>query len=273
MFVKMKYRIVEIKEKIMNMFLALAFLFFIGSMGGWVLELFYRKAISKGKWINPGFLVGPYLPLYGFGLCTFYLFSHIQLPGPIVILIMTVVVTLIEYIAGIIFIKGMGVKLWDYSNNWGNINGLICPLYTLIWATLGTIYYYLINPSMHGVVNWLENNLAFSFVIGFFFGIITIDLVYSTQLVVKIRKFAKEKDLIVKYEEFKASIFDYAARNKEKYSFVFAISNNVKKIEEYINEYKEAQLERASEIKKTINVFINDKVKTKSKKITNSKKS
>ena len=250
----------------MNVFLALAFLFFIGSIGGWVLELFYRKTISKGKWINPGFLVGPYLPLYGFGLCTFYMFSHIQLPGPLVILIMTAIVTLIEYIAGIIFIKGMGVKLWDYSNNWGNINGLICPLYILIWGILGTIYYYLVNPSIIGVVEWLGNNLAFSFVIGFFFGIITIDLVYSTQIIVKIRKFAKEKDLIVKYEEFKTSIFDYAEKNKEKYSFVFAISNNVKKIEEYLNEYKRIQKQRANEIKKTVNGFIEQKVKPKTKK-------
>lgn len=182
----------------MNVFLALAFLFFIGSIGGWILELFYRKIISKGKWINPGFLVGPYLPLYGFGICTFYLMSKIELPPPTVILIMTGTVTLIEYVAGIIFIKWMGVKLWDYSNEWGNIDGLICPLYTLIWGILATTYFYLINPSILGVVSWLENNLAFSFVIGFFFGIITIDLVYSTQLVVKIRKFAKEKDLIVK---------------------------------------------------------------------------
>lgn len=257
----------------MNMFLALAFLFFIGSIGGWILELFYRKIISKGKWINPGFLVGPYLPLYGFGLCTFYLISKIQLPGPIVILIMTGTVTLIEYIAGIIFIKGMEVKLWDYSNEWGNIDGLICPLYTLIWGILGTIYYYFVNPSILGVVSWLENNLAFSFVIGFFFGIITIDLVYSTQLVVKIRKFAKEKDLIVKYEEFKASVFEQVEKNKEKYSFVFAISNNVKKIEEYLTEYKNTQIERTNEIKKTINLFIKDNVKTKIKKMQPTRKS
>ena len=50
----------------MNIFLILTFLFFIGSIGGWILELFFRKIASRGKWINPGFLVGPYLPLYGF---------------------------------------------------------------------------------------------------------------------------------------------------------------------------------------------------------------
>lgn len=48
----------------MNLFLKLAYLFFIGSVLGWVLELFYRRFISganpERKWINPGFCVGPY---------------------------------------------------------------------------------------------------------------------------------------------------------------------------------------------------------------------
>ena len=120
--------------------------------------------------------------------------------------VMMVTVTAIEYIAGIIFIKGMGVKLWDYSNNFGNIDGLICPLYMIIWGILGAIYYYFINPYILGSISWFENNVAFSFFIGIFFGIIIIDTVYSTQLVVKVRKFAREKGLIVMYEEFKASI-------------------------------------------------------------------
>ncbi len=253
----------------MNLFLTLAFLFFIGSVLGWILELFFRRFISNKAWINPGFLVGPYLPLYGFGLCTFYLLSQIQLNGILTIIIMALTVTLIEYIAGIIFIKGMGVKLWDYSDRLGNIDGLICPLYTLLWAILAALYYYIANPYIINSLDWLENNLAFSFVIGLFFGIFIIDFAYSTQLVVKIRKFAKEKDLIVKYEEFKSTIFEQAKKNKEKYSFIFAISNNMKKIEEHLNEYKTMQLERTNDIKRSIHLFIRDKVKQKNKKVKN----
>ena len=256
----------------MNLFLSLTFLFFIGSVFGWVLELFFRRIISKNKeWINPGFLVGPYLPLYGFGVCIFYLLSQIQINPILLIILMGIAVTIIEYIAGIIFIKGMGIKLWDYSNEWGNIDGLICPLYTLIWTLLAAIYYYFINPYLIDALYWLEDNLAFSFFIGFFFGIITIDVAYSTQLVVKIRKFAREKDLIVKYEELKSSIFEQAMKKKEKYSFIFAISNNMKKIEEHLNEYTKAQLARTNEIKNTIHLFIRDKVKPKNKRIKPSK--
>ena len=44
----------------MSFALTLAFLFFIGSLFGWFLELFYRNLCKPRKpgqkWINPGFL-------------------------------------------------------------------------------------------------------------------------------------------------------------------------------------------------------------------------
>lgn len=52
----------------MSLFLKYLFLFFIGSTLGWIVELFFRRIAHK-KWVNPGFLIGPYLPIYGFGLC------------------------------------------------------------------------------------------------------------------------------------------------------------------------------------------------------------
>ena len=65
----------------MNMFLTLAYLFFIGSTLGWVAELLYRRFLSganpERKWINPGFCVGPYVPLYGFGLCILFVLAAI----------------------------------------------------------------------------------------------------------------------------------------------------------------------------------------------------
>ena len=110
----------------MNILLVLAFLFYIGSMLGWVLELFFRRLISKTvKWINPGLIVGPYLPLYGFGLCILFLMASGEAYFPpipdylkklLLFILMAVMMTAIEYIAGIIFIKHMKVELWNYNN-------------------------------------------------------------------------------------------------------------------------------------------------------------
>ena len=71
----------------MNLFLTIAFLFFIGSMAGWVIEVVFRRFFSSAnperKWINPGFLSGPYLPLYGFSLCVLFLLSLLEQYIPI----------------------------------------------------------------------------------------------------------------------------------------------------------------------------------------------
>lgn len=255
----------------MNIFVALLFLFALGSIIGWVIELFYRRLISANEWINPGFLVGPYVPLYGFGICIFYLLSNIPINGILDIITMALTVTLVEYVGGIIFIKGMGIKLWDYSERWGNINGLICPLYTLLWGILGAIYYYFAHTYIVMLLEWLDGNSTFLFILGFFYGVFAVDFAYSSQLLVKVRRFAKEKNLVVKYEELKDTIFNQAKLNKEKYSFLFAMSNNVKKIEEHINTYIDAQAERTQELKRNMNFFIKNKVKPKNKKLKGKK--
>ena len=115
----------------MGLFLTLAYLFFIGSVLGWVLELLYRNlSHPHEKWINPGFCTGPYVPLYGFGLCTLFLLATLgsrhPLPNPfwnhvMIVVLMTIAMTAIEYVAGILCLKVFKVRLWDYSNLWGNV--------------------------------------------------------------------------------------------------------------------------------------------------------
>ena len=48
--------------------IVILFMFLIGAIIGYGLEVFYRRFFSAKKWVNPGFMKGPYLPLYGFGL-------------------------------------------------------------------------------------------------------------------------------------------------------------------------------------------------------------
>ena len=144
----------------MNVFLTLACLFFIGSVTGWVIELLFRNIVHHNKkWVNPGFCTGPYLPIYGFGLCTLYLLANLEQYGwitdpvwnKIVLFIaMAIGMTLIEYIAGLFCLKYFKVMLWDYSNLWGNIQGLICPLFSFFWALLGAVYYFFVHPYVLG---------------------------------------------------------------------------------------------------------------------------
>lgn len=216
----------------MGVFLTLAFLFFIGSVAGWGIEVVFRRFCSSSnpehKWINPGFCTGPYLPLYGFGLCMLFLIA--RLGGTIqfasafwskaaVFLTMAVAMTAIEYVAGFMCLKLAKVRLWDYTGLWGNIQGIICPLFSFFWAILGAIYYFFIDPYIMGALMWLSNNLAFSFVIGLFFGVFLIDVAHSAQLVAKLKHFADENKVIVRYEAIKSEIRRRHDQTRKKYNF------------------------------------------------------
>ena len=212
----------------MNAFLTLAFLFFIGSVLGWVLELFYRTFISTSNpehhWINPGFCTGPYLPIYGSGLCVLYLLASIEGRLPwmnklVMFLLMAVAMTGIEYIAGLCCLKIMKVRLWDYRNRWGNIQGIICPLFSLFWTICGALYYFLVHPHILNALDWLSRNLAFSFFIGMFYGVFIIDLIHSANLVAKLKTFANENDVVVRYEALKLQIRQAEDRARHKYHF------------------------------------------------------
>ena len=232
----------------MNIFLTLAYLFFIGSVLGWVLELLYRNITQRPeKLVYPGFCSGPYLPIYGFGLCVLYLLASLEkfnlLSSPfwnkvMLFVSMAIGMTLIEYIAGVFCLKFLKVRLWDYSDLWGNIQGIICPQFSFFWAILGALYYFLIHPYILDGLNWLANNLAFSFFIGMFFGIFIIDVVHSAQLVVKLKAFAEDNDVIVKFEALKAHIRTARMETSQKYHF-FRPFRAERPLGEYLKEMQE----------------------------------
>lgn len=213
----------------MSMMLTLAFLFFVGSVLGWVLELLFRNLTQHpDKIVNPGFCTGPYLPIYGFGLCALYLLASLEqyslIPDPfwnkvMLFAAMAVGMTLIEYLAGVFCLKYLKVRLWDYSDLWGNVQGIICPLFSFFWAILGAMYYFLIHPHILEGLNWLANNLAFSFFIGVFYGVFAIDVIHSAKLVVKLKAFAEDNDVIVIYEALKTHIRQRREKIALKYHF------------------------------------------------------
>ena len=192
----------------MNYVVIISTLFVIGSLGGWVIELFFRRFVSQKKWMNPGFLTGPYLPIYGFGVLVLYAVSNIPLGIDghiwdviIRIIIIGVGMSLIEFIAGLIFIKGLGIKLWDYSSRKGNIMGIICPSFSIIWLIIGSLYYFSLNTVLVQGITWIAENLIYTYFIGAVIGAMIVDFAYSIHLATKLKVFNEYRAL--RFEEFK----------------------------------------------------------------------
>ena len=220
--------------------LTLLFMFIVGCMLGYVLEVFFRRFVSAKKWVNPGFMTGPWLPLYGFGLVVMFVFSYLVLSfmpesmrfyNPtgglfglsyqsgatvydlIPISIMGVSMVLLEFIAGLIFVKGFKVRLWDYTNMKGNIMGIICPLFSLIWFMVAIIFYYGLNPFAYMAFeesfdymfgNTTSGSVAhfgFIFAMGIVYGIFLVDFIKSIGLFNKVSKIAKSSGIVARYEK------------------------------------------------------------------------
>ncbi len=227
----------------MNLFLKYVFLFFLGACFGWILELFFRR-IVHGKWVNPGFLSGPYLPIYGFGVVfmTIIITVFKNLSPFLIIIMMGITMTLIELVGGLMLLK-QGLMLWDYSDRFLNYKGIICPLFSLLWTVLCALYYFFINSYIDKSLIWFSNNLAFSFVLGFLFCLIIIDYIYSNHTISKIRAFAKDNNIKVKLEEFRKNILDYKAKRKEKFAFI----NGLSKLDDmsfYLKKYKHKKINK-----------------------------
>ncbi len=240
----------------------LVYVFFTGSVFGWCLETVFRRFCKSNisrKWINPGFLTGPYLPLYGFGLCTLYLLAELEkginIGNPIllkiaVVILMTVCMTLLELIAGLIFVRGMNLKLWDYSDKPLNYKGIICPEFSFYWMILGMVYYFGLHGFMCDFTNLMTASDKWLFHFGFLAGVFSVDVGYSIQIAAKIKKFAAENNILVRYEELKATIRKHAEERREKYSFIFAMYSK-EPLSEHLKKYYEAN-KMIRELKKRV---------------------
>ena len=243
----------------MKILVAIATLFVIGSTLGYVIELLFRRFVSQKRWVNPGFMVGPYIPLYGFGTMILYGLSNVpldqfSLPKWVNILItllaIGIALTLIELVAGLIFIKGLHMKLWDYSDRWGNFKGLICPLFSLIWFGAGVAYYFLLNPILIRALLFIAQYPIYVFFTGIVIGMIIVDFAYSLHLGLMIKKVSDKAT--VKFDELKEYLSDkFAPEDKKKpfYALHFLSKDNIKEV---IKDYYEKSKENALKLKNKI---------------------
>ncbi|MEG1805854.1 MAG: putative ABC transporter permease [Clostridia bacterium] len=224
----------------------------IGCFCGWILEVFWRRFFSTPRvWKNPGFLNGPYLPLYGFGTMLLYLISEIPIHFAIKVVLFCVVMTLIELIAGVVFIQGMKIKLWDYSKLWGNWKGIICPLYSFLWTVLGVAFYFLIYPHLTVIVEYTLQHYYTYLLIGFFYGVFAVDLAVSFNLSYKLKKLVDNSRVSLRYEEIKVALRERVKSDGKHASFLFPFKggeiNLIETIKDELEKVKKLRIEDEEE--------------------------
>lgn len=133
-------------------------LFIMYSIIGWAIEVFDCYIFQK-KWINRGFLIGPYCPIYGCGsvLMTLLIPQTNDYIGTF--LKAMAICSILEYITSYLMEKLFKTRWWDYSNNKFNINGRICLQTMALFGLGGVIIVELTSPIFIMELNWLSETV------------------------------------------------------------------------------------------------------------------
>ena len=139
-----------------NTFFYILIYFIIYSFLGWILESIVRTICEK-KIINTGFLIGPFCPIYGFGAIIMILFLN-RFENNIILLffISFIVLSIWEYIVGVLLEKLFKTKYWDYSKNRFNIKGRVCLTNSLAWGILGVLFIKYIHPFIQHLIGYVD---------------------------------------------------------------------------------------------------------------------
>lgn len=134
---------------------------------GWIYEVIWEAAIGNG-FVNRGFLFGPYLPIYGFGVLTLYfilrklmkkkikLFGIINITPIIVFIAILIIASTIEYFASFIMELLFHKRWWDYSYDVLNLNGRISLRNSSILAAGAIVLLYVVHPILDKYYNKLK---------------------------------------------------------------------------------------------------------------------
>ena len=175
-------------------------LFAIYSVIGWIMEI-TLGFIEKRKFVNRGFLIGPYCPIYGFGgVAITILLRNFMITIDAVSLvdsiwISTIVIMcicgILEYITSYVMEKLFHARWWDYNNFKFNINGRIC-LETLIpFTIIGQIILRYASPAF---INILSNipEIWLHILTGAFLVIFITDISISYNIIRSFKKISNE---------------------------------------------------------------------------------
>ena len=110
----------------MQLFYEFVIMAFIFSILGWIMEV-TLKYIQYHRFIDRGFLIGPYCPIYGFGVVgvTILVGGLIGWKGTILETFMAgfVICGFLEYMTSFYMEKMFHARWWDYSTKPMNLNG------------------------------------------------------------------------------------------------------------------------------------------------------
>ena len=146
-------------QKIFNKTIKLFWIFIIGSVIGYIVEMLVAF-VQEGHFVSrQGLLYGPFVQVYGIGMIIYYIIVPKISGGNLKIFAYSALIGgTVEYICSLVQEKCFGTISWDYSNLWFNIMGRTSLLHCIYWGIAGVIFIKLIYPQIEKIDVLIEKN-------------------------------------------------------------------------------------------------------------------
>ena len=142
---------------------------------------------NKHKFINRGFLIGPYCPIYGWGCLAIIVIVGQNTSDILSVFLKSILIcSLLEYFTSYFMEKIYNVRWWDYSNKKFNINGRICLETMIPFGLLASLIIYVLHPAVIKLINLLSSE-SLVIIASILFVIYIIDNIVSTYILFKIK--------------------------------------------------------------------------------------
>ncbi len=167
--------------------------FFIYAFFGWCAEVCFA-AFKHGKFVNRGFLNGPVCPIYGVGVCIVVLILTPLKDNFLLLFLGSVLLTsALEWFTGFVLEKVFHQKWWDYSDMPFNLNGYICPLFSVLWGLACLLIMDIVHPGIERFVKWIPFPAGLT-VLLLFTGVLIADAVLTVMTMLKLNQKLKRID-------------------------------------------------------------------------------
>lgn len=185
----------------------LLWLFFIYSIAGWVTEVFL-KYLEYKRFINRGFLIGPYCPIYGAGAVLITvggkLLSPVDRTWAMSFLIAFVLCGLLEYLTSYILEKYFHARWWDYTERPMNLHGRVWIGNLILFGIGGVFILEEFNPRLLALAHRLESRLFAAILIAV--SILFVADAVMSYFIMNLLKQGVEKSRADKSEEIAAEV-------------------------------------------------------------------
>jgi len=172
----------------MYTFSILFFMFFVYSVAGFFAELIFCTIVDKKLVLNRGFLIGPYCPIYGVSevimATTLFKYNNSII---IVFAMGALIATTLEYLTSYLMEILFKTRWWDYSGESFNVNGRVCLKNSILFGLGSIAIIYFLDNWYKKIVFLFDKELFININIILLI-IIIVDIVLSTNIIVKIRR-------------------------------------------------------------------------------------